>query len=55
MESTGAPRPAAKRKDVFDNPESKLRYEAYRCDYLRFEAFRCVTTRECLTHTAGSV
>lgn len=30
-----------RRQDIFDNPESKLRYEAYRSDYLRYEAYRC--------------
>lgn len=26
--------------DLYDNPDSRLRYEAYRCDYLRYEAYR---------------
>jgi hypothetical protein len=28
------------RQDMFENPEAKLRYQVYRCEYQRYEAYR---------------
>ncbi len=28
------------RQDLFENPEAKLRYQVYRCEYQRYEAYR---------------
>lgn len=27
-------------QDLYDNADAKIRYEAYRCEFLRYEAYR---------------
>lgn len=31
---------AATEQDLYDNADAKIRYEAYRCEFLRYEAYR---------------
>ena len=31
---------AAADQDLYDNADAKIRYEAYRCEFLRYEAYR---------------
>lgn len=38
---------ASAEQDLYDNADAKIRYEAYRCEFLRYEAYRWERLRKC--------
>ena len=38
---------ASAEQDLYDNADAKIRYEAYRCDFLRYEAYRWEYLQAC--------
>jgi len=39
---------ASGEQDLYDNADAKIRYEAYRCEFMRYEAYRWEDLRVCL-------
>ena len=44
---------AATEQDLYDNADAKIRYEAYRCEFLRYEAYRWEGCLDQLTSPAA--
>ncbi len=40
---------ASGEQDLYDNADAKIRYEAYRCEFMRYEAYRWEDLRVGLT------